>query len=77
MKLTFPCKEYDSEKDGNIWCQKLMNKEYCDNAAKCMALTEKEICDVMNTPKKIITNQIETKEILVKELDIRELQRVI
>jgi len=69
MKLQFPCKEHDFEQDGNVRCWELVNKKHCDHAAKCMLLVERELCDVMNAPKKLLNNQEETKEVLVKELE--------
>lgn len=80
MKLKFPCdygqREYDSEKDGNVWCWKLLNHEHCDHAAECMCIVEKELVDVMHAPKKTFANQELTKEKLVKELELQPEQEL-
>lgn len=81
MKLQFPCKEHDFEHDGNVRCYPAMeaslakNREEkikfnCPNIGHCMLLVERELCDVMNAPKKILTNQEDIKQELVRELEL-------
>ncbi len=72
MKVDFPCKSYDSEEHGSIWCEGIMkNRDFdCPNKDVCTHLVEEEIDkSLRSSVKKTSVCKRESKEALIKELE--------
>ncbi len=72
MKVNFPCKSYDSEKDGAVWCEWIMNDRNfnCPHKIDCTCLVEDEIDKTLrNQIQKTSAYKKETKEALIKEFE--------